>query len=164
MTAPQPEPYALARGEGASIPPVMPGAAAIVKAGATTGATFTLYEGTYPPAWGPPPHIHADEDELFYVLEGRLYVRCGRNSWQLEAGGTAFCPRGIPHRPSTDAEKGCRVLVLTSRSAPGLDQFFLDVADRMRGQPPGPPSRELLNEVGQKYGYTHVSPNVFDQL
>jgi len=163
MSTPHREPYALAPDEGARIPAVMPGAEIVVKAGAATGATFTMYEATYPPAWAPPPHVHADEDELFYVLEGRLHVRCGRTSWQLERGGMAFCPRGVPHQPGTDADQGASVLVLTSRSQPGIDQFFRDVAQRMGGRPPGPPSLQLLDEIGEAYGYTHFPPDILDQ-
>jgi quercetin dioxygenase-like cupin family protein len=141
----------------------MRGAEIVVKAGAATGATFTLYEATYPPGGGPPPHVHADEDELFYVLEGRLNVRCGHASWQLQPGGMAFCPRGVPHRPSTESGEGARVLVLTSRSQPGIDQFFADVAERLRGLPPGPPSIELLDEIGEEYGYKQLPHDVFDR-
>jgi uncharacterized cupin superfamily protein len=108
--------------------------------------------------------VHADEDELFYVLEGRLNVRCGRTTWQLEPGGMAFCPRGIMHRPSTDSAFGARLLVLTSRSQPGIDQFFLEIAGRMRGLPPGPPSLELLDQIGEKYGYKQFPPDGFDVL
>ena len=151
-------PYALAREEGARIP----GSQTLVKAGIATGAPFTLLEAHWPAGGGPPPHVHADEDELFYLLDGRLTVRCGRTTWQLEPGGLAFCPRGILHQPSTDARQGAHVLVLTSR--PGIERFLAVVAQQLNRLPPEPVSLEFLDQVGEPYGYTHFPPEAFDAL
>lgn len=39
--------------------------------GEGTGGRFALWETTTPPGNpGPPPHIHHNEDEVFYLLEG----------------------------------------------------------------------------------------------
>ena len=38
--------------------------------GDDTGGAFTVAELTAGPELGPPPHIHRDHDESFYVLDG----------------------------------------------------------------------------------------------
>jgi mannose-6-phosphate isomerase-like protein (cupin superfamily) len=43
-----------------------------VLAGRRTGSSFSLMTCRLPPGQGPPPHIHDDEDEAFYVLDGQM--------------------------------------------------------------------------------------------
>ena len=42
-----------------------------------TGGRFSLIEGCLKPGNEPPPHVHEREDELFYVLEGKMDVYVG---------------------------------------------------------------------------------------
>jgi mannose-6-phosphate isomerase-like protein (cupin superfamily) len=44
-----------------------------------------------------PPHVHLDEDEAWYVLEGRLGVRLGDREVEADAGSAVFGPRGVAH-------------------------------------------------------------------
>lgn len=55
------------------------------------------------------------------MLEGRLRVKCGEQEWVVEAGGSAYLPRGIMHQPRVDGADGARVLIVTSRT--GFDLF-----------------------------------------
>src|SRR5260370_1307321 len=38
---------------------------------AETGGKYTMFTSVQPPGGGPPPHYHLNEDEWFFVLEGR---------------------------------------------------------------------------------------------
>src|SRR5207253_8005012 len=42
-----------------------------------TGGRFTVFEQTTPAGWGPPRHVHANEDEIVYVLDGTYDVSVG---------------------------------------------------------------------------------------
>ena len=42
-------------------------------------------------------HVHADEDEMLYLLEGELAVFCGQDHWTVTAGSFVFVPRDGPH-------------------------------------------------------------------
>lgn len=44
-------------------------------------------------------HHHADEDELFMVIAGRLCIELRDGAVWLEAGELAVVPRGVEHRP-----------------------------------------------------------------
>ena len=69
----------------------------VVRASAeTTGGAFSIIE-EIPPMADTPLHVHANEDEVFYVLEGEHIVQCGDQEFRLGPGGLVFLPRGIPH-------------------------------------------------------------------
>ena len=65
--------------------------------GSETRGTFSLLEVMQMPGSEPPLHVHQHEDETFYVLEGRISVWVGGQVHHLEAGGSIFLPRGVPH-------------------------------------------------------------------
>lgn len=55
-------------------------------------------QGEYP--W----HHHADEDELFMVLEGELEIRLRNGSVHLHPGELYIVPRGVEHSPAARNE------------------------------------------------------------
>src|SRR5256885_6998489 len=70
----------------------------IVKiAGADTGGEYGLIEVSVRAGEGSPWHVHPDEDEWFYVLDGEFTVYVGDTRLSLQAGSFAFGPRGVPH-------------------------------------------------------------------
>jgi mannose-6-phosphate isomerase-like protein (cupin superfamily) len=44
-----------------------------------------------------PWHVHPDEDEWFYVLDGEFTFHVGDAQLTLLAGGFAFGPKAVPH-------------------------------------------------------------------
>ncbi len=44
-------------------------------------------------------HAHADEDELFWVVRGRLEIELRDGSVTLGPGELVVVPRGVEHRP-----------------------------------------------------------------
>lgn len=48
-------------------------------------------------------HQHADEDELFLVLEGRLEIHLRDRIVKLEPGELCIVPRGVEHKPVGEA-------------------------------------------------------------
>jgi mannose-6-phosphate isomerase-like protein (cupin superfamily) len=53
--------------------------------------------GADPPRYIAPLHVHHDDDEAWYVLEGALRVRLDGDDVDVPAGGAVLCPRGTPH-------------------------------------------------------------------
>lgn len=49
-------------------------------------------------------HAHANEDELFLVLEGRLRIELRDGVVELGPGQMAVVPRGVEHRPVAAGE------------------------------------------------------------
>jgi len=68
----------------------------------------------------PPDHVHATEDEIFYVLQGSLIFRCGGRAFPLRDGGFIFLPRGIEHGYQITSAGDVRLLVVTSPAPEGV--------------------------------------------
>jgi mannose-6-phosphate isomerase-like protein (cupin superfamily) len=50
-----------------------------------------------PPRLIAPVHLHHNDDEAWYVLEGALCVRVGDKDVEATAGSAVFVPRETPH-------------------------------------------------------------------
>jgi uncharacterized cupin superfamily protein len=53
--------------------------------------------GSDPPRYVAPLHIHNEDDEAWYVLDGELSVRVDRDDVVVPAGGFVIVRRGTPH-------------------------------------------------------------------
>jgi quercetin dioxygenase-like cupin family protein len=96
----------------------------ILKAdGRRTGGAYALLEASvFPGTAGPPPHIHHNETESFYVLEGVFMVRCGDQTVTARAGSFVHVPRGMLHTFRNVGDSIGRVLILIVPA--GLERFF----------------------------------------
>ena len=117
-------------------------------AAAASGGAYSLFEER-PPMVDTPLHVHAFDDELFYVLEGEHVVRCGEDEHHLGPGGLIFLPRGIPHSQRRVVPGEGRQLVLTSPA--GFEGFFRELADADRRGALGPDAYAAASE---RYGIT----------
>jgi quercetin dioxygenase-like cupin family protein len=104
-----------------------PGWTMLASSNITNGA-FELFREAREATGGPPPHVHRERDEAFYVLEGRYLFVKDRDEMELLPGDFVFVPRGTRH--------GFRTLVAPSRTLilvapPGLEAFFREIGVRM---------------------------------
>jgi mannose-6-phosphate isomerase-like protein (cupin superfamily) len=65
-----------------------------------------------PPRLIAPPHVHHHDDEAWYVLEGTLKVRVGKDEVEAHAGAGVFVPRGTPHTYWNAAPTPVRYLLI----------------------------------------------------
>ena len=63
----------------------------------TRGAYSLAIEVT-PPHGGLPLHLHHQEDEAMYVLEGEYEIQCGDQAFRATAGTFVFLPKDIANR------------------------------------------------------------------
>jgi len=59
-------------------------------------------------------HAHADEDELFMVLQGHLRIEMEAVSVELDAGEIFVVPKGVRHNPVASEE--CLVMLIERKS------------------------------------------------
>ena len=72
--------------------------------------------GGDPPRYIAPLHVHHEDDEAWYVVEGELGVRVGDEDVLVPAGGAVLVPRGTPHTYwNARADPARYVLVMTPR-------------------------------------------------
>ena len=120
----------------------------VVKASAdTTDGAFTMFEENEPV--DTPLHVHENEDELFYVLEGEHVFEVGDHEFQAGPGELVFAPRGVPHAQRRVAPRTGRILVLTSPA--GFERFFRELAAADRAGALGP---DTYANASRKYGIT----------
>lgn len=72
-----------------------------------------------------PAHCHGSEDEIFYVLAGRLEVETPRQRVTLDTGDLAIAPRGLPHRVAA-LDEGTRTLTIITPGS--LEDAFFRIA------------------------------------
>lgn len=72
-----------------------------------------------------PVHVHAREDELLLVLEGRLRVRLGPGEHRLASGDVLRLPRGVPHALRLDTPSA---RLLTIYCPGGFERYLEAVA------------------------------------
>jgi len=90
------EGYALARNEGEAF--WLLGMLQTVKIGKSdTDGRYGMLEILVPEGIGSPWHVHPDEDEWFYILDGTLTFWVGDAKFELSSGDFAFGPKGVPH-------------------------------------------------------------------
>ncbi len=151
-------PYALAREEGRAL--WFLGTLVIVKAtGEQTGGTFGLIDNLMPAGFASPYHVHRNEDESFYVVEGEMTFYVGEERVKAGPGAYIFGPRGIPHGFRVEGSTPARMLFLAIPS--GFEQFVEEVgepAKELTLPPPEPPDMENLMILAEKHHIEILGP------
>ena len=133
----------------------------IVKAsGAATGQALAVVEQRLPAGFAPPPHIHHNEDEAFYLLSGELVAQLGDQQIAAWAGAFLWLPRGVQHGFVVSGDAPCTMLVITTPA--GFDGFMAevgtstDVTDRL--PEPREPDVPRLVKIAGRYGIEFPPP------
>jgi quercetin dioxygenase-like cupin family protein len=159
MTETITRPYRVASGEGIDNVWWKSGRVTVKAGGAETGHAFSQIETDDPRGSGPPLHLHHNEDETFYVLEGEITVRVGDERIDLTAGDYLFAPRGIAHAYVVRSE---RARMLVTASPGGVEQFFVSQGIPVTGSEPPtdavvPPMDEMVRLFAE-YGCEILGP------
>jgi quercetin dioxygenase-like cupin family protein len=85
---------------------------------------------------GPPPHLHREHQEAFFVVEGRLTFRVGEETIEAKEGSFLFIPPGIVHTFSNTSDASARCV--NAYVPGGIERFFIEVGDAMAGGQPDP--------------------------
>ncbi|TDT14526.1 quercetin dioxygenase-like cupin family protein [Ilumatobacter fluminis] len=92
------------------------------------GPKMSAVEFTAPRGFGPPLHVHQDEDEIMYVLEGEIRLDLGDTSQIATAGSVVSLPHGVPHVFQVESDQA-RFLTVTSggKAHPTFDRFVQEL-------------------------------------
>jgi quercetin dioxygenase-like cupin family protein len=115
--------------------------------GEDTGGAYGLLEVEARAGDGSPWHVHPDEDEWFYVLEGEFTVYVDDTRLSLPAGSFAFGPKGVPHTFIAETD-GARALI-------GFQPFLFEGFLREVGEPASGRVSDFLcvRAVGLRSGF-----------
>jgi quercetin dioxygenase-like cupin family protein len=150
------QPYALASEEGEArwyLDTLI-----FVKAtGSQTGGAFGLIEQVLPAGSETSYHIHREEEEYWYVLEGEVTFISGELRIDAKPGAFVFMPRDIPH--GLRARTVARMLVLSTPA--GFVDFAIEMSEPARQAtlpPPRPRDLEKSSAIAAKYNIEVLGP------
>jgi quercetin dioxygenase-like cupin family protein len=63
-----------------------------------TGGAISVLMGWHKPGEGPPDHVHFDQKEMFFILEGTYELTVDGQTTTAGAGTIVFIPRNVVHR------------------------------------------------------------------
>src|SRR5205809_7108300 len=127
------KPYRVASGEGLADVWWKSGRVTVKAGGAEERHAFSQIEVDDPRGSGPPLHLHHNEDETFYVLEGEVTFLVGDERIDVAAGDFLFAPRDIPHAYVVRSE---RARILSTISPAGIEQLFVSLGTPVAGDEP----------------------------
>ncbi|MGK7926062.1 MAG: cupin domain-containing protein [Spirulina sp.] len=119
---------------------------------AETSGQFDIAESQYSYLGGPPLHIHTQQDETHYILEGKLRYQIEEEAIDLEPGDSIYIPKGTPHAWINLEQEPARAIVVLNPG--GSEGFFQTVSS--------PPSEQIdfetLAKVARDYHTEIVGP------
>ncbi|TIP04202.1 MAG: cupin domain-containing protein [Mesorhizobium sp.] len=109
-----------------------------------------------------PLHVHRNEDEVFHILEGRIFFVIDGRERIAGAGETVLAPKGLPHTYRVESPEGAHTLTVTR----GPDfETMVRKASRPAERPdlpplaaPTPQTLEMLTRLCAENGIDIVGP------
>lgn len=109
-------------------------------------AGIFIIENTFHEKGGPARHLHYDQDEWFYTVEGEFILEVGQEKFTLNPGDSILAPRKIPHVWAFNGE-GSGKLLIAFMPAGKMESFFREVT-KANAMPPQDP--ELWRSHGME--------------
>ncbi|MBV9280804.1 MAG: cupin domain-containing protein [Chloroflexi bacterium] len=126
-----------------------------------TGGSLAIVEHPLAPgALAAPPHSHAREDEISYILEGEVGVQIGDEVVQAGEGSYIVKPRGVPHTFWNAGSRPARILEIISPA--GFETYFEELAEAVSGTTE--PDFVRLGEIAARYGLTMYPEHLPDLM
>lgn len=97
-----------------------------------------ILENTFHAKGGPARHLHFDQDEWFYCVEGEFVIEVGQERTRMQAGDSLLAPRNVPHVWAYVGEGRGRMLI-AFMPAGKMETFFREVT-KANAMPPQDPA------------------------
>jgi mannose-6-phosphate isomerase-like protein (cupin superfamily) len=114
---------------------------------ASTQGEYCAFEFVTLPGGGVPLHIHAREDELYYILGGAFEIQCDGKVFTAESGAMAVLPRNIPHAFRNTSKVPARALTVFIPG--GFDMFVQELNEL---SPADAADEDKRNAIRRRYG------------
>jgi quercetin dioxygenase-like cupin family protein len=97
-----------------------------------------IIENTFHAKGGPAKHLHYNQDEWFYIVEGEFIFELGQENMSLHPGDSLFAPRQIPHVWAYVGEGQGKILI--TFTPPGKMEAFFREVTKANAMPPQDPA------------------------
>ncbi len=132
----------------------------LFKEGSLTGGQFDFLVGHIDYLAGPALHIHDEQVDSFFVLEGILTMQIGDDIVELGPGDFATARPGVPHTFSNTRKDQSPVKLVNLMTPGGFDRHFQDIV-LAEGLASDPAKRTELEDA---CGLTVVGPTLAEKL
>jgi quercetin dioxygenase-like cupin family protein len=126
---------------------------------AATEGRFSLVESLATRSTEPPLHVHRNEDEAWYILDGAMTFYVADQVHEATTGAFVLAPRGLPHTFTVDVEP-TRVLLIASPA--GFEHFAEELGLPADSDVPpaglSMPPPDVLGPVAERFGIDVVGP------
>jgi mannose-6-phosphate isomerase-like protein (cupin superfamily) len=96
-----------------------------------TGGAISVLMGWHKPGEGPPDHVHFNQEEMFFIVEGTYELTFDSQTSTAGPGAIVFIPRGVVHRFKNVGETTACMLDWTLPG--GQDHYFKAISDLAAG-------------------------------
>lgn len=97
-----------------------------------------VIENTFHTKGGPAKHLHFEQDEWFYAVEGEFILEVGQERFTLQPGDSLLAPRKIPHVWAFSGNSSRGRMLITFMPAGKMEAFFREVT-KANAMPPQDP-------------------------
>ncbi|HEV2238997.1 MAG TPA: cupin domain-containing protein, partial [Ktedonobacterales bacterium] len=108
----------------------------------------SVFEFTVAPGSSPGAHVHANIEEIFYVVDGEFDLRVGDRTERAGPGALMFVPKGAAHTFTNPGPAPARLLAIVS--PPGLERYFEELVAILNREGPRDPA--AIATLRSKYG------------
>lgn len=126
--------------------------------GDRSNGVLTAMEFLAPKGFSPPLHVHDREDELFYVVEGKVRFVAGEADMVVPAGGVAWLPKNLAHQFQVLTDTA-RVFQVTTPAQ--FEEFVAKLgtrSDTPTMPTPGPVDGDEVARVGAVFDIQVLGP------
>jgi mannose-6-phosphate isomerase-like protein (cupin superfamily) len=128
-----------------------------------TGGRSSLVEILTPDGYGSVLHVHHQEDEGFYILEGEMTFYVGDQMIKAHPGSYLFGPKDVPHAFTVDSGPARLLFVLSPAGFEGLIRETGEPAKSLTvpsqlNEEPDEAEMERMIAIGARYGAEILGP------
>lgn len=118
-----------------------------------TDGDMYIFESVRNKKGGPPLHIHYEQDEWWYILEGEFLFKVGDETFTAKKGDSVFGPRMVPHAFSKTNEGPGRLL-MAFQPAGKMEELFNAVSSGIYANM----TKEEIHNYRKAHGFENVGP------
>lgn len=113
----------------------------------------SMFDWTVAPGFSTGLHVHAVQEETFYVLDGQCQWQVGEEQVNAGPGTYVFIPPGVPHSIGNATSSPARLLMTVS--PPGHEHYFEELAMLVGGAER--PDPKQVAELRNRYDTSQLS-------
>ena len=126
----------------------------IILSGSQTNGSHAIFEDIVESGVGPGRHIHHEQDETFFFLEGSFDVEVAGVLHHMMPGDVAFIPRGTIHAFKNVGRTPGKLRYIFS-PALTMEEMFREFYSSLQS---GEFSQEVMNKIAMAHGQEFVGP------